>query len=86
MKKEIDTPDTIASITERIKRLRKENQEDMTKLSRYYVQELEDDAMDRYMQTDDIKYFDFEDFTKSPDEWAQHYAALEVSRTIVSFP
>ncbi|EJD07369.1 uncharacterized protein FOMMEDRAFT_164356 [Fomitiporia mediterranea MF3/22] len=77
MKKDIQTPETVESTKERIKRLKRENQDNMAKLSRYYAQELYDDSMDRYLQTDDIKYFDFEDFSKSSDEWAQHYARLE---------
>ncbi|KAL5537085.1 hypothetical protein ACEPAF_908 [Sanghuangporus sanghuang] len=81
MKQEVkasDAPETVATLTERIKRSKRDNQEDVAKLSRYYAQGLYDDAMDRYCQTDDIKYHDFEDFARSSsDEWAQHYATLE---------
>ncbi|OCB85483.1 hypothetical protein A7U60_g7493 [Sanghuangporus baumii] len=81
MKQEVkasDAPETVATLTERIKRSKRDNQEDVAKLSRCYAQGLYDDAMDRYCQTDDIKYHDFEDFARSSsDEWAQHYATLE---------
>ena len=83
-------PETFATLSERIRRSKRENQEDLAKLSRYYAQGLYDDAMDRYCQTDEIKYHDFEDFAakggragnSGGDEWAEHYARIEVGQPV----
>ncbi|KAI5124221.1 hypothetical protein M0805_005071 [Coniferiporia weirii] len=74
MKREIEAPETLGTINERIKGLKKEQADGMSKLARYCAQGEYDDAMDRYLQTDDLKYFD--DLTKD-DEWAEHYERLE---------
>ena len=82
-------PETFATLSERIRRSKRENQEGLAKLSRYYAQGLYDDAIDRYCQTDDIKYYDFvENFAargratrnSGGDEWAEHYARIEVGQ------
>ncbi|KAH8116247.1 hypothetical protein DFH11DRAFT_1687892 [Phellopilus nigrolimitatus] len=75
MKREAETYETVATTIERIKRLKKEHADGISKLASYYAQGVYDDAMDRYLQTDDLKYFD--DDLARDDEWSEHYARLE---------
>ena len=77
MKAQTDAPDTVTTLQERIKRLKRDHGDTMAKLSAYYAQDTEDDALDQYYQTDDSKYFD--DLPRG-DEWAEHYSTLEVRK------
>ncbi|PAV19988.1 hypothetical protein PNOK_0492200 [Pyrrhoderma noxium] len=56
MKREVESAETYDSISERIKRLKSEHAQQISKLSRYYAQQVRDDALDRYMQADELKY------------------------------
>lgn len=79
---EADDCETVASVQARIKRLKKEHDDVMSKLSAYYAQSVDDDARDQYFQTDDLRYFD--DLPRD-DEWTEHYARLEVRGLINTF-
>jgi len=66
--------ETSKSMKDRIAQLNAEHADGIAKLYSYYGKELENSAMEHYMQTDDLKYF--EDLAKG-DEWKEHYDRLD---------
>ncbi|TDL23810.1 hypothetical protein BD410DRAFT_827663 [Rickenella mellea] len=74
MKELSETPQTLASVKDRIARLTEDYQRDLAKLYAYCVQEQRMDMNDWYLQVDDVKYFDE---LPSDDAWREYYENLE---------
>lgn len=72
---------SLPAISARIQELKATYANIISKLIRYYTQTVSDDALDRYMQVDDLKFFNDKDASeKTHDQiWGRHYYdALEV--------
>ena len=50
--------DGIDSVKERMKMIKSDREDCMVKLSMYYAQTIDDEALDRYYQTSEIRYHD----------------------------
>ena len=85
MKREVESAETYDSISERIKRLKSEHAQQISKLSRYYAQQVRDDALDRYMQADELKYQTVvgqSALGPTNDKGSTYYSNLEVIKSI----
>ena len=88
MKKEADPlyVDSLPAINARIEELKITYSDIITKLIRYYIQNVSEDALNRYKQVDDLKYFNEKDSSDYTDDkmWGVHYYdALEVRLSIL---
>ena len=77
MKKDADPlySDSLPAINARIEELKTTYSDIVTKLIRYYIQNVSEDALNRYKQVDDLKYFNEKDFSDYTDDkmWGTHY-------------
>lgn len=69
--------DNVDSVNERIKKIKNDHSDCMFKLSMYYTQTVDDEALDRYYQTSEVRYHD-----NLTEDNKKLYKDLEVSSII----
>lgn len=79
--KRVTEVDNADSVIERMKKIKNDHSDSIFKLSMYYAQTVDDEALDRYYQTSEVRYHD-----NLTEDNKKLYKDLEVSSIISTAP